>query len=120
VLTRIFALPNVIVIGVANSLGLVFRHQQKAGAFSASRVDNLAFKPYAEADLVRIVAARVASVRVGTPARPLAQSDLFEPNALEWLCRAVAKANGDCRKVLDLALVALDAARVERGSDSAG
>ena len=50
------ALPNVIVIGVANSLSLVHRQQH---ALSALNVAALPFQPYSEAQLLQIVRRRL-------------------------------------------------------------
>ncbi len=58
------------------------------------------FSPYSYQELERIVASRLEDLSGRHHVRP---ADVFEPDALQLICRKVAAHSGDARRVLDIA-----------------
>ncbi|KAH9390353.1 Origin recognition complex, subunit 1 [Tyrophagus putrescentiae] len=102
-LYNIFDWPNregsrLVVLAIANTMDLPERLLLKFSsriAFSRS-----IFSPYTYQELEQIVASRLEDLSGRHHVRP---DDVFEPDALQLICRKVAAYSGDARRVLDIA-----------------
>lgn len=111
-LAKLFSLPGaaskIILIGVANSVGLVQKHQHTFA--SMKNVDVLTFQPYTSTQLADIVRSRLAE-------KDMTSGNIFGTMALEFITQQVAKQSGDCRKAFDICVNSVKEALKKHDND---
>lgn len=89
---------RLVVLAIANTMDLPERLLLKFSSRIA--FTRKVFSPYSYQELERIVASRLEDLSGRHHVRP---ADVFEPDALQLICRKVAAHSGDARRVLDIA-----------------
>ncbi|XP_075676508.1 origin recognition complex subunit 1-like [Dermatophagoides pteronyssinus] len=103
ILYHIFDWPSrknskLIVLAVANSMDLPERIMVNRVS-SRLGLTRLLFQPYSYKELEKIVLSRLGDLN---------EMEIFEPDALELICRKVSAVSGDARRVLDICRRAIE------------